>query len=344
VYRVTLTQIIGTSDFKNQATYLLCLPIAFSFASIPLCAETLSGKLEAGARGISQKSPHTAGLQQEYQMLLDGSVDPFSGTQFDQESFLLGNAIQVTAGTEEDSWQSMNSSVAQYATLDYPNGDSNLRVQYSEGIDSPDNTELYRHHSAISQIEPDRFRSLAIRLEQNLGSVFRASIAGFFLGSADHNSTEGPIQDVASYSAFERSSSYGTEAELEANWGGGFRSQLSYAYVASDEMPSRSPAPSAPRHFGRLNFFLPVVHEILFAGLELQTSSSRVMMAGSDAKEYAVMNTILFAHSLTKGLDVTAILYNMFDSRSGYVGSGTHWQDLIYQDSRTFKLKLTYRF
>jgi len=68
------------------------------------------------------------------------------------------------------------------------------------------------------------------------------------------------------------------------------------------------------------------------------------MMAGNDAREYAVMNTILFAHSLARGLDVTAIIYNMFDSRTTYLGSGTHWQDLVYQDARTFKLKFTYKF
>jgi iron complex outermembrane receptor protein len=45
-----------------------------------------------------------------------------------------------------------------------------------------------------------------------------------------------------------------------------------------------------------------------------------------------------------KGLELSASIYNLFDTKYGYPGGDEHVQDVLYQDGRTFRLKLTYTF
>jgi len=56
------------------------------------------------------------------------------------------------------------------------------------------------------------------------------------------------------------------------------------------------------------------------------------------------VNWNLFSQHLIKGVELSAGVYNLFDSRYGFPGGSGHLQDVIEQDGRTFRLKLTYRF
>jgi outer membrane receptor for ferrienterochelin and colicins len=60
------------------------------------------------------------------------------------------------------------------------------------------------------------------------------------------------------------------------------------------------------------------------------------------------VNLTLFSQNLIKGLELSATIYNLLDTRyddPATQGQGrTHLQDLIEQDGRTFRVKLTYRF
>jgi iron complex outermembrane receptor protein len=59
---------------------------------------------------------------------------------------------------------------------------------------------------------------------------------------------------------------------------------------------------------------------------------------------FLIANLTLFSHDVVKGLNVSASVYNLFDARYGYPGAEDHLQDVIQQDGRSFRLKLTFRF
>jgi len=52
----------------------------------------------------------------------------------------------------------------------------------------------------------------------------------------------------------------------------------------------------------------------------------------------------VFGQRLLKNLDLSASVYNLFDKKYGDPGGAEHLQDIIDQDGRTFRVKLTYRF
>ena len=56
------------------------------------------------------------------------------------------------------------------------------------------------------------------------------------------------------------------------------------------------------------------------------------------------MNLTLFTKNLVKGLEISGTVYNLLDRH--YADPSTPFlpEDVIPQDGRTFRLKLTYRF
>jgi len=92
-------------------------------------------------------------------------------------------------------------------------------------------------------------------------------------------------------------------------------------------------------------------------GVEEQfTDRRKTLVAGNFAKSFFVTNLTLSSRELLKNLELSASLYNLFDCRYGDPGGAEHIQDparfkdpahpldIIQQDGRTFRVKLTYKF
>ena len=65
---------------------------------------------------------------------------------------------------------------------------------------------------------------------------------------------------------------------------------------------------------------------------------------GADAAGYGVVNLTLFSQNLVKGLELSATVYNLLDKRYGDASTPFHRQDILEQDGRALRVKLTYRF
>ena len=83
---------------------------------------------------------------------------------------------------------------------------------------------------------------------------------------------------------------------------------------------------------------------MLFSGLEVQYGSRVGTLSGGHAPAYWIANLTLFSRNLLKNLEASASIYNVFDRHIFYPAAGEHLQDVIEQDGRTFRVKLTYHF
>ena len=63
-----------------------------------------------------------------------------------------------------------------------------------------------------------------------------------------------------------------------------------------------------------------------------------------DAGGYGVINLTLFSQNLIKNVEFSASVYNLLNHLYADPASDFHIQDIIEQDGRTFRIKLTYRF
>jgi iron complex outermembrane receptor protein len=78
--------------------------------------------------------------------------------------------------------------------------------------------------------------------------------------------------------------------------------------------------------------------------MNVQCVSKRRTLAGNYAGAYVVPNLTLFSQKALKGWEVSASIYNIFDEEYGDPGSQEHRQDIIFQDGRSFRIRVGYRF
>lgn len=65
------------------------------------------------------------------------------------------------------------------------------------------------------------------------------------------------------------------------------------------------------------NLLAPLFQDKLFVGPELQYTSSRKTLAGRHTPGFVLANVTLFSQHLLKGLEVSASVYNLFNTHYG---------------------------
>jgi outer membrane receptor for ferrienterochelin and colicins len=82
----------------------------------------------------------------------------------------------------------------------------------------------------------------------------------------------------------------------------------------------------------------------IFSSVQAQYIGARKTKSNDDAAGFFTMNATLFGANIIKGLEISASVYNLFDKLYEDPVSTAYKQDVIEQNGRTFRLKLTYSF
>jgi len=136
----------------------------------------------------------------------------------------------------------------------------------------------------------------------------------------------------------------GVELELERKGPDGWEGRISYTYQRAEEKETGRSLTNSPEHLVKLNLIAPIVKEKFFAGIEVQYASEAKTLSEEYADDYVVTNLTFFTENLLTGLEFSASVYNLFDQSYGYPAAGEFEQDILEQDGRTFRVKLTYAF
>jgi iron complex outermembrane receptor protein len=124
----------------------------------------------------------------------------------------------------------------------------------------------------------------------------------------------------------------------------GIRGRVSYTYQETEDDLTGKELSNSPRHLAAINVAVPVWKDKVFTGLEVLYRSRARTLGGNYADGHWIANFTVFSRDLAKNLEMSASIYNVFDTRYSHPGAGEHLEDTIAQDGRTFRVKLTYRF
>jgi iron complex outermembrane receptor protein len=176
------------------------------------------------------------------------------------------------------------------------------------------------------------------RLGQNLSlraSVYQWSMQGLVV-LAEYG-------DISQYQSGDDVKANGVELSADKmwDWTGRLRGSVSYQDVSYE---SGAGLDNSPQLLGKLNFSGPLPVTGLSFGSELQYSSKRQAIDGTDLDGYWLSNLNLVADKWAKGVEVSLGLYNLFDVRYDHPGSDINWQNALEQDGRSLRLKVVYRF
>ena len=182
-------------------------------------------------------------------------------------------------------------------------------------------------------------------VEQVLGNHVRVASTAFYYDINGLISQEtDSADDLLVYNNIDEVRGKGVELEAEGKWPSGLQSRLSYTVQDSRNKHTGMDLTNSPAHLAQFNLMTPLLHNGIAAGLELQLIGKRQTLTGTEVAPRFVPNLTIVSRKLPHGIELSASLYNIANHIYGDPGSEEHRQDMIMQNGRTFRVKLTYHF
>lgn len=284
---------------------------------------------------IEPASPSISSNRQSYAVYLQGD-------------FAILTNLHFIAGMRYDQVGDFDPAIDPRLALIYnPAGQAVFKAIYGTAFRAPNFFEVT--YAAPPQLKPETIKTYELDYEQGIGNHLRSSVAGFY----------NQIDDLISFGSlgYENVSgadAKGVELSLDAHWASGISGRASYTFQQTRDNATGQVLTDSPQHLAKLNLSVPLWKDKIFASLEFQYVSQRTTIflnpstytleAGADAGGYGVVNLTLFSQNLVKGLDISASIYNLLDQSYSDPSTPVHVQNVIPQDGRSFRIKLTYRF
>ncbi|MDD5057354.1 MAG: TonB-dependent receptor [Sideroxydans sp.] len=265
-----------------------------------------------------------------------------------QDEVTLGEGLLLNAGLRHDNYSSVGGTTNPRLGLIWSSAQNTaLKFLYGTAFRPPNVYELY-YASGGSQkgnpgLVPEKIATSEIVVEHSPRQNLRFTADAYRSKTSDSiNQIIDPADGLLVFVNEGQVDARGVEFEAEHLRDDGVRLRTSYAWQISRDQ-SGTELVNSPRHLVKLNGSMPV-RDKLRGGLELQYTGSRKTLAGGAAGGHWLANLTLLGEKLAKNLELSASIYNLFDTRYSDPGGQEHAQDLIAQDGRNYRLKLSYHF
>lgn len=264
------------------------------------------------------------------------------GGLYVQDEMKVSNSIAVNVGVRHDHYDTFGGSTHPRAALIFtPFERTALKVLYGSAFRAPVVYELYYGSHANANLKPESIRTYEVVLEQYAMGNLRLTGSAYVYDISDLVSVETLSNK---FENIDEVSAKGLELEIEKRFKNGFEVTYSSTLQESRDNGTDRILTNSPRHLAKLNFRFPIKGDKLGAGAEVEYTSRRLTLDGSYAPSFAVANLTFLSRQLAPGLDLSASIYNVFDKKYGDPGASQHLQNLIEQDGRSYRLKLTWGF
>jgi len=282
---------------------------------------------------------------------LDDEQDTEIIAAFAQGEVLVYDGLHLNAGLRVDHYESFGEALSPRVGLMYnPWESTSFKLLYGRAFRAPTAFEMHYHDGFDTAkpnptLDPETIDTYEVVYEQQILKDYRIAVTAFHYDIDDLIlQIEDPSDGLAVYRNSDRVESNGAEFELRAKLPWGLRAWTSYAYQRTKNKDTGTVLTNSPQHLLKLNVVAPLFEDKLFASLELQYMSERWTLAGGRAEDFFVANLTLFAEELVDGLELSASVYNLFDTKYDDPGAVEHQQDLIEQDGLSFRFQVTYTF
>jgi len=272
------------------------------------------------------------------------------GIYIQDEIKMLDNLI-FNLGVRRDEYTKFGGSTSPRLGLIYnPFERTTVKLLYGRAFRIPSPYELYFEDGvgikANPDLEPETIDTYELVLEQQLNSAIRASVSGFIYQMHDAIDSQpyGPDPNFSILKNAGGITAKGLEFSLNGKWDNGWQGRFSYSFVKSENDSTGEKLTHTPEQMVKGNLIVPLIEKKLFAGIEAQYESGRKTLMGNRTDDFVVTNLTLTYLDILRGLDISASVYNLFDTKYGNPGFPEHREDIIEQDGRSFRVKLTYRF
>lgn len=266
-----------------------------------------------------------------------------------QDEFTINEKLSLSAGVRYDHSTFGGTTKPRLGLIFHPTEKTTFKFLYGEAFRAPNNYELY-YGAAVTfktnhDLKPETIRTTEVVWEQYFGNRVRLSASGYVYRIKGLISQQtDPIDNLISFRNVQDVGSKGLELELETKLPSGLEGRMGYTLQNTQDRLTKQVLTNSPKQLGKFNLSIPFAKRAVFANVELQYTSKRMTLDGSDTAAVWLPNFTLLSRNLLKGADVSVGVYNIFDRKYGDPGAEEHRQNTIEQNGRNFRLKFTYKF
>ena len=269
-----------------------------------------------------------------------------------QDEVALSKSIMLNGGVRYDYYSTFGGEVnPRLAVIYTPEEKSSVKLLYGSAFRAPNAYEqFYTSPTSIPpmvanpDLKPETIETYEMIYERYIGDHFRGTVSGYYYKIQDLiNQTTDAFGNLQ-YQNVDAVRTTGFEFELENKWQSGLEGRFSYSHQRSEDVQSGDVLTNSPEHLAKLNIVSPLGRSTVYAGIEEQYMSKRKTLTDEYAKSFYITNVTLFSRRLVEHCELSASVYNLFDTRYGDPVSADFAQNTIQQDGRNYRLKLTYKF
>jgi iron complex outermembrane receptor protein len=270
---------------------------------------------------------------------------------FVQDEISLSKKVTLHVGVRQDAYEAFAGFEHQTSPrlgLIYDDGGATaVKLLHGRAFRAPNDFELHFQgpvYRTNPELGPETIHTTELVLERTLPRGVRLNASAYFNDVENLISLErDPVDDLLVFQNAGHNRSVGVEVGLEVKRRQGPSGRLSYAWQESREQPTGELLTNSPRHMAKAQITWPLLGKRLTASADGWYMSARRTLAGAEAGSAMVTNVTL-APRIRGSFDVSASVYNVFDHRYADPGSNELRQDLLPQDGRSLRLKLSWRF
>lgn len=259
----------------------------------------------------------------------------------------LHPGLLLNLGVRHDQYTTFGGSTnPRLALVTEPRAGTVFKALYGKAFRAPNGYEISAEEAA-GQLEytPEDITTYELIWEQNLGHGFSATLTGYDYDYRQLKDGEEVDPDLPPDQwVNDEIDSKGWEFEIVKQARHGYTGRFSYSYNKTDDRlfnPVIGESHGYP-HMAKLNLSLPLSGPDTRCGLEVQYNSPRLTIMRQWAKYYYLVNLSLLNRSLIPGLEIRGSAYNLLNQSVPHPGTMGEFQDIIWQDGRSFRLYLTW--
>lgn len=231
-----------------------------------------------------------------------------------------------------------------FALIYQPSTSVALKALASGAYRPPNAYERYYDDGGLLQksnadLQPERIRSAELAADIDIGSGARLGASVYY--NAMHNlidQVSSPADGLLVYANVPQIRARGVEIDVERKWAGGQRLRGSVSWQRS-AMSDGAKLVNSPRLIGKVIFGLPLAAGWNVAGGWQGMSDRRTL--GGNTPGFGVFNLAVSSTRLAPVGEISLGFYNLGNRRYSDPASSAHFQDVIEQDRRQFRLRWT---